>query len=159
MSKTIPVTILLSEALIAALPDLARVWKASDEDDIFTSVPEQPPTGILQRMAEERYDEMVDPKFSREIGVSMIASNLLDEAKNVIVAKTCEAALTPKPDLKALITAAQEASAQYLNEARIDETHEPVLWDERQAARRALNDAIYETLGVNINELRELTQT
>jgi hypothetical protein len=95
MSKNrIPVSVSLSVSLIEILPDLARICKASDEDGYFEDVPDVPSLGALQRMAGEAYDSMKDPKFSREIGTAMIASNLVDSARSAVLAAVCNSVLS-----------------------------------------------------------------
>lgn len=62
-------------------------------------------------------------------------------------------------DIKALIEAVRAADKKYAETLRIDETDEPCLWDDKRDARHELRQAIYDTFGVNIDELKELTRT
>lgn len=90
------ITIKLSPELMAALPDLARLWKNRDEDDYFKGIKIPKSEGGLERMATERFEACKDPKVSREIGIVMCAPNLTDEAATAVLAKVVRAAFAKK---------------------------------------------------------------
>lgn len=88
MADKVEVVISLNEELVKALPDILRIMRAGDTNGYLEDILPMKSNGTLQRMAEERYDRLRDPKFGREAGTAMIASGLLDEAIHAIVAAT-----------------------------------------------------------------------
>lgn len=61
--------------------------------------------------------------------------------------------------IKTLIAAVQAADKKYAETLRGDETEEACLWDDKREARKELRQAIHETFGVTIDELKNLTRT
>lgn len=164
------IEISISPALEAAMPDLASVWKDSAKGGVveffnLVPIPDLTPNGELERIATERYNAMtVRPKLPRDEVIAMIAVSLVDEAKDTILEKVAMAVLAPpQKTLSDLIADVRAADKVHEAASRMDlsshsQTTEGNAWRAKMDARAILRSAIYENLGVNIDDLKELTR-
>ena len=84
MTEKVALTIHISPSLLVALPALAVINGTREECPNESSA-------LIHRMAAERYDAIENPTFGREQGMSIIATELFEQAEERLLEAVMEA--------------------------------------------------------------------